>query len=693
MRLSIDTGGTFTDVILESDRGVSIHKASTTPHDPAVGILTGIGSAAASLGLSTADLLAETTVIVHGTTRATNAVITGTTAKTAFLTTSGHPDILVFRYGGRSRLFEYAREYPGPYVPRSLTFEVDERIDWRGKVVRPLDLEGVDDIADQLLELEVEAVGICLLWSIANNAHELAVRERLGQRLGRGVAITLSHEVNPVMREYFRASSTCIDASLKPLMTDYLHKLGARLNASGFGGKLLIASVSGGLVDPARLAEKPVLSINSGPAMAPVAGAHYASAVAGGDTAIVVDTGGTSFDVSVVRHGRIPRTKESWLGDKYVSDITGFPSIDVRTTGAGGGSIARVDPHGLLTVGPDSAGSVPGPVCYGRGGTEVTVTDAAVVLGYLDPRRLQDIGIDAGLDAARRAVLEQVANPLGLDTEQAAAAVLQILTENMVQAVEQVTVEQGIDPRSSILVSGGGAAGFNIVSIARSLGCPKLVIPRTAAALSAAGGLLSQIVAEMSEARFTDTDNFEFGAVNSLLQRLRHACVAEIGEDSANEIEYLAEARYAGQTWEIEVPLSAGHFSNDDDVEALRESFHQLHERVFAVRDQDARLELIGWRVRIQRPLSGGQPNWGVLTGADAMSTREIYLPDSGRHTVPVVAGHLVREPLAGPAIIEMPSTTVVLPIGAVAELNSAGSLVIDIRQPSMAALAAPALR
>lgn len=691
MRLSIDTGGTFTDVILESPRGVTIHKASTTPDDPARGILHGIGSAATSLSMTVGELLAATSVIVHGTTRATNAVITGTTARTAFLTTLGHPDILVFRYGGRSRLFEYGREYPGPYVPRSLTFEVDERVDWRGKVIRPLDLERVDAVADQLQTHGVEAVGVCLLWSIANNAHELAVRGRLRERLGDGIAITLSHEVNPVMREYYRASSTCIDASLKPLMSDYLRSLGARLQEAGFDGRLLIASVSGGLVDPSRLAEKPVLSINSGPALAPVAGAHYAASIADADTAIVVDTGGTSFDVSVVRSGRIPRTKESWLGDKYVSDITGFPSIDVRTTGAGGGSIARVDRHGLLTVGPDSAGSDPGPVCYGRGGTAVTVTDACLVLGYLDPQRLRDIGIDASLSAAWSAVDEQIARPLQLTIEQAAAAVLQILTENMVQAVEEVTVEQGIDPRSSTLVSGGGAAGFNIVAIAQALGCPRLVIPRTAAALSAAGGLLSEEVAEVSEARFTDTDNFEFGAVNSLLARLGQRCLTEIGEHPDNRIEYLVEARYAGQTWEIEVPLSVGHFAGDDDIEALRETFHQLHERVFAVRDPDARLELIGWRVRAQRPLLGGPVNWGDISGADLSAQREVFVPGLGMQTVPVVAGHLVYEPLAGPAIIEMPSTTVTLPPGSVAELDPSGSLVV--RQSNTADLAVSSLR
>ena len=301
MRLSIDTGGTFTDVILERRDGLlTLHKAPTTPVDPIEGILEAIGRAGADAGLSTVALLEQCSTIIHGTTRATNAILTGAVARTAFVTTVGHPDILRFRMGGRERPFDHDRDFPDPFVPRSRTFELDERIDYAGAVVRPLDAAAVEALAEQLVQIGAEAAGVCLLWSVTNPVHELLVEEVL-QRAAPELRVTLSHRVNPVIREYHRASSACIDASLKPLMSSYLGALNVRLRAAGFGGALLVASAAGGLMEPEWLADAPIHSINSGPAMAPYAGRHHAAQVAGADTTIVVDAGGTSFDVSVVR--------------------------------------------------------------------------------------------------------------------------------------------------------------------------------------------------------------------------------------------------------------------------------------------------------------------------------------------------------------------------------------------------------
>ncbi|HEY2437216.1 MAG TPA: hydantoinase/oxoprolinase family protein, partial [Solirubrobacteraceae bacterium] len=346
-RISIDTGGTFTDIVMEMPEGVlSLHKTPTTPQEPVQGILTGLRELAARTGLELSEALRRTGLIVHGTTRATNAVLTGTAARTAFITTSGHPDILSFRMGGREQPFRHDREFPAPYVPRELTFQVPERVDWRGTVIRPLDEAAVARVAEQLLQAQVEAVGVCLLWSVVNGAHERRVGEIL-QACAPNLPVTLSHELNPVIREYHRASAACIDASLKPLMSGYMSGLRSRLQEVGFAGELLVASVGGGLVDPDELARAPIQSLNSGPALAPIAGRHYAALEGDSAYAIVVDAGGTSFDVSVVRSGRIPRTRESWLGERFVGHITGFPSVDVRTTGSGGGSIATVDSGGL----------------------------------------------------------------------------------------------------------------------------------------------------------------------------------------------------------------------------------------------------------------------------------------------------------------------------------------------------------
>ena len=300
MRCAIDTGGTFTDLALEHENEVRIFKCSTTPEDPIVGILDVLALAAEGLGMDRAELLGAITMLIHGTTRSTNAVLTGNTAKTALITTLGHCDMLLLREGGRGRAFDWSVEYTDAYIPRALTFEAPERIDAQGDVLRELDEPAVIEIIEHLAEQRVEAVAVCLLWSIVNAAHELRIGELLEQHLP-GVPYTLSHALNPTLREYRRGSSTAIDASLKPLMSAYLDNLERGLRSSGFDGELLVISTSGGLMHAREAAKVPITSINSGPAMAPVAGRHFALAAdTGAENAIVADTGGTSYDVCLV---------------------------------------------------------------------------------------------------------------------------------------------------------------------------------------------------------------------------------------------------------------------------------------------------------------------------------------------------------------------------------------------------------
>jgi N-methylhydantoinase A len=690
VRLAIDMGGTFTDLVLVDDAGVAtLRKTLTTVDRPAGGMLAGITAIAVERGVSTEELLKSIDTIVHGTTRATNAILTGTTARTAFITTLGHPDILLFRTGGREDPFRQSREFPGPYVARSLTFELDERMNYRGEVVRPLNPASLDEIVRRLIELEVEAVGVCLLWSVANGAHELAVGAAIAAAAPE-LHVTLSHELNPIVREYHRASSACIDASLKPTMSAYLGDLRRDLEQAGFRGGLLVASVSGGLLDPERLAAAPIHSINSGPALAPVAGRHYAASAEDAETAIVIDAGGTSFDVSVVRHGHIPRTRETWLGERFVGHVTGFPSVDVRTTGSGGGSIAGVDAGGLLSVGPRSAGSLPGPACYGRGGTQATVTDAAVILGFLDGARLVDLGIEVDLDAAASAIDQHVAEPLGLSRDAAAAAVIRLVTEQMIHAVEAVTVDQGVDPREAVLVSGGAAAGFNVVTIARRLGCRKLIIPTTSAALSATGGLLSAMFSEHTAALVTSTARFDRDRVNGVLDELEsrgRAWIDRSGLDpSLAVIDLMAETRYPGQVWELELPLPVARFETEADIESLRTAFHRLHQQVFAVCDPASAVEIVGWRARA---------NVDAKRAADVSLTpgrsltlppRRVFLPGEGWVELEVLdlAALETRDEVVGPAILELPGTTVVLDRGAVAAGHSAAAIVVEpIRRPA----------
>ncbi|MEO0762220.1 MAG: hydantoinase/oxoprolinase family protein, partial [Pseudomonadota bacterium] len=421
MRMSIDVGGTFTDLVIDpGDGALRLVKAPTTYPDPIEGIVDAISRAAQAEDTEVGALLGRTELLFHSTTRAINAVVTGKTARTAFLATEGHPDILTIREGGRTDPFNYRVPYPEAYIPRALTFEVPGRIWADGREVVAFDEDAVVAVIERLREAQVEAVAVALIWSIVNPAHEIRVGELLERHLP-GVPYTLSHRLNPTIREYRRASSTAIDASLKPVMSSYLRALETRLCALGLAGEIFAVTSQGGLVDLAQLAERPILSLNSGPSMAPVAGARYA-ALEGSALAIVTDAGGTTYDVSLVRDGAIPWTRETWLGPLYQGHMTGFPSVDVKSIGAGGGSIASVDAAGLLSVGPESAGSTPGPVCYGRGGTEPTVTDAALVLGHIDPAYFLGGDMALALEATRMVIEEKVARPLGIDVEEAALA-------------------------------------------------------------------------------------------------------------------------------------------------------------------------------------------------------------------------------------------------------------------------------
>ena len=479
MRFACDTGGTFTDLIVEDDQGaLSMYKSATTPADPVEGVLNALQLAADDRGADLKGLLGAGEMLIHGTTHAINAIITGNTARTAFLTTKGHPDILVLREGGRTEPFNFLVPYPEPYIPRALTFEIPERIDSEGNVNSPLDEEAVLATIEKLREKRIEAVAVCLLWSIANPAHELRLGELLDKNMP-GLPYTLSHVLNPALREYRRASAAAIDASLKPLMAEYLGSLTDRLYQEGFVGRTLVLTSQGGMIDAKELAVQPIHAINSGPSMAPIAGRHYSEIECEEANAIIADTGGTTYDVSLVRRGRIPKTRETWIGQPFRGHMTGFPSIDIKSVGAGGGSIARVDDGGILHVGPRSAGAVPGPVCYDAGGTEPTLTDACLVLGYLDPEFFLGGNMKLNVAAAREALLTHVAKPLELDVKAAAAAIVSVATENMVQAISEITVNQGIDPADSVLIGGGGAAGLNSTFIARRLGCPKLLIPET----------------------------------------------------------------------------------------------------------------------------------------------------------------------------------------------------------------------
>jgi N-methylhydantoinase A len=686
MRFAVDTGGTFTDLIVEdNDGGLHMYKAATTPDDPIRGVINSLENAAAGLNTDLASLVRQGELFIHGTTHAINAIVTGNTAKTAFLTTEGHRDILVFREGGRMEPFNFTVPFPQPYVPRALTFEVPGRILADGTEMTPFDEASVLGTIEELKNHQVEAVAVCLLWSIVNPAHEDRVGELLAEHLP-GVPYTLSHVLNPSLREYRRASSAAIDASLKPLMSAYMHNLSGRLREAGFGGRVLIVTSQAGVMDADDIAETPIHLINSGPSMAPVSGRYFARVDEASDSAVIADTGGTTYDVSLVRRGRIPWTRETWIGEPYRGHMTGFPSVDVKSIGAGGGSIAWVDEGGMLHVGPQSAGAVPGPACYGQGGDKPTVTDAALVLGYLDPEFFLGGAMALDVDAARQALDGDVAQPMGLSLEDAAAAVISIATENMVQAIMDITVNQGIDPREAMLIGGGGAAGLNSIAIARRLGCPRAIIPEVGAALSAAGAMMSDLTSQYRRTLFTTSEAFDQDAVNQLLDQLEESCQSFIDGPGAGaletSIEFFAEARYPEQVWEIEVPIASQRFNSEADVAALVAAFHDAHQDIFAINDPESGIEVVGWTATVKCRLRESES--GTLVAADVTTTiedtRKAYFSGAGFVDAAVRRFETmeVGEQLAGPAIVESPFTTVVIDPGATAERRASGSLSID---------------
>ncbi|MBV9219469.1 MAG: hydantoinase/oxoprolinase family protein [Methylobacteriaceae bacterium] len=668
LRIACDVGGTFTDLVVSGQNGFQLFKSESTPADPLIGIVAALELAARAHGASVASFLAHVETVAHATTRGTNALLTGGAAKTAFLTTEGHRDILLLREGGRLNPYDNTQSFPPPYVPRALTFEVPERMGASGEIVRRLDEEELDGIIDRLAEREVEAVAVCLLWSVVNPAHEIRVGERLAAKL-KGIPFTLSHRLNPIVREYRRASAAAIDASLKPLMSGYLANLDAHLRALGFAGRLFVVTSQGGFIEASAAAEAPIHMVNSGPSVAPVAGRHVARLDTSGADAIVADTGGTSYDLSLVRNGRLPWTSETWLGGRFTGHMTGFPSVDVRSIGAGGGSIAWVDEGGLLHVGPKSAGAEPGPACYGRGGASSTVTDCALALGYLDPDSFLGGRMRLNAAAARRCIEMEIARPLRLSIEDAALAVIDVLTQNMVSAIEEITVQQGIDPAAAVLVAGGGAAGFNSVHIARRLGCPATLFPQTGAALSAAGALLSDLVFVAGRVQYARSDVPDISTIQAALAALS----AQIAKFTANagpqavEIDYWVEARYPQQTWEIEVPLAGCDLRSSADLARIVGDFHDMHQKLYAVCDRASPIEMIAWRARASCGAPEVAPRGlAAQRSRAAGGQRRVYFGSNGwamvpLHPFPSIAPGTTIE---GPAIVESSVTTIVVPPG-----------------------------
>jgi N-methylhydantoinase A len=682
-QICIDIGGTFTDCLVADESGeIRIFKAPTTPGAFHLGFIDVLHVAAAGLGLDQRDFIAAIETLVHGSTVSTNALVEGKVARTGVLLNEGHQDILVLREGPRKRGFEWRLDYPDPFVPRALTRTVGGRIDARGRELMPLAETDVHVAIAHLRALNVEALAVGLLWSVVNPSHEQRVGEIL-KREWPELPVTLSHEVNPIPREYRRIIAAAIDASISPTIRRYIAALQEALDGAGFTGELLLANCLGGMMPVAEMLGKPIYSVMSGPTLAPMA----ALALSDESDIIVGDMGGTTFDVSALRDHQIIVTPESMIN----KDLLGIPKVDVRSVGAGGGSIAFVDDGGLLHVGPRSAGARPGPACYGAGGTEPTVTDANVVLGIIDPDYFLAGRITLNRALAVQAV-GRVAERLGIGLLDAAYAIHTTSNHNMVAAIEEITVREGINPRDSYFVCGGGGTACHVAEMADILGLRRYMVPRFMAGLSAFGGLISDIRWERNGVCQTNDRDFDFAAVNALLARLRQEGEAFLEaarvEPSLRSYVYSFQGRYEYQSWEIEVGFDAADgIVTPAQLPELVEAFHRMHERIYAIRSGRDVVEFTTWKVRANGARRSGDA-WKRFeiarqdSVAKPKSERPLFIQEAGGlQTVPVYDGAKLGRDAAvhGPCLIETETFTAVLKRQHTARMDRFGNLLVEV--------------
>ncbi len=677
-RIGIDVGGTFTDLVaIDAAGGATLAKVPSTPEDPSLGVLDGLTQLAGRLRLDRAALLAQTERIVHGTTVATNALLEHKGARLGLLTTEGHRDVIEMREGLKDDRYNLRLPPPAQLAPRHLRLGVRERLRADGRIETPLDPGSLDEAIDILRRARVEAVAVCYFHAWRDPAHERLTRDALVRALPNAY-VSLSSDVLPQIKEFERVSTTIVNAYVGPVLSRYLARLEARLGEAGYRGPTLIIQSHGGVAPIAEAGRLAAGGVLSGPAGG-VAGSVHAARLAGIPDLIPFDMGGTSTDICLVVEGQAALVMDRKIGGHQIA----LNSLDIASIGAGGGSIARVDAGGILHVGPDSAGAAPGPACYGQGGTAATVTDANLVLGYLDPERF--LGGERRLDkpAAERAI-DSIAESLGISRQEAAHGIHRIVNTTMAEGVRLVSVRRGVDPRRFALFAFGGAAGLHATDIARQLGLSRVIVPRVAAVLSAWGMLATDLRFEVSRSHIGDTGALDGGAVKRLFEEMEAQGLTRLRASFAGPARATraVDMRYGEQVFEIAVPLDDLDWSAADPLPQIVERFHRRHEALYTYAMPDQESVLVNARVTVAGILEElpQEPNLPAAPAAPPVATRAIYL-DGGNVSVPVYAFDAVApaQQIAGPAIVESAMTTVLLRPGDNASVTAHGWLEIDI--------------
>ena len=688
--IGVDTGGTFTDlVVMDDDHSISLFKSLSTPESPGESVFDVLEQAAATRGMSLREFLQQTEQFIHGTTIVTNAVISGAHAKAALLTNSGYEDMLMFGLGSKgkppSEMFRTHQDYPDPIIPRHLTYGIRGRLNAEGGVETPLDDAQVKQVVEELAERKVESVAISFLWSITNPEHELRVAELVREGCP-GASVSIGHQISSVVREYERTSTCALDAAVKPLFAGYVDALLTKLRANGYERDLLMVNSHGGVQAAEELSRFPVYALKSGPSLGPVAGVATAESEGKGIDLVICDMGGTSFDVSMVVGGHVQTALMDQVGPYHYT----FPTLDIQSIGAGGGSIGWVDSGGLVHVGPQSAGSSPGPACYGLGGTLPTVTDANVVLGYISPDFFMGGAMEISGDLAHEAVETHIADPMGISVEEAASLIYTTVNQNMVLGLSQVSIQKGIDPRGYLIVGGGGCSPAHLVAIAQELDISEVLIPKISPVLCAFGMLTADLSYEKAHSVITKSNDFAFDEVTETLRDLRdegRQFLERAGvSDERQDISFSVMASYPYQSWEIEVPLPWDQVLAGQLPELI-ELFNSVHKRTYGFSIDDEAVQFVSWRVRARGIRDKPEPTVTAAAGGENPSealkgVRDAYFVEvRGFVETPVYDGTALAagNRITGPAIIEELATTVVVPHDTVVAVTEYGGYLLRI--------------
>lgn len=677
--IGVDVGGTYTDLVATNQAGQTVFaKSPSTPADQSIGVMAGLEELARRLNVTRAEMLAATDRLVHGTTVATNALLERKGAKVALLTSEGHRDVIEMREGLKPDRYDLRSPPPEPLVPRERRLGVRERLKANGEILTPLDAGSLGEAIAAVKQSGSTSVAVCFLHSYLNPVHELAAVERLTRELP-GINVSRSSDVLPQIKEYERVSTTIVNAYVEPIVRRYLTSLAQRLTEAGFKGSLFVVLSHGGMApveEASRLAAGTVLS---GPAGG-ISGSRRCADLLGIPDLVPFDMGGTSTDISLISDGQASMSADGMLAGQRIA----LRSLDIASIAAGGGSIASVDVSGTLRVGPESAGSIPGPACYGNGGLAATVTDANVVLGYLDAAAF--MGGQRPLDrAASEAAIERVAASLKLSRQEAAAGIHKMINLKMADGIRLMTLRRGVDPRKFALLSFGGAAGLHAAEVARELEIKRIIVPTVASVLSAWGMLTSDLRYEVGRTHYGAGARITAGEVRDLFGELEQAAAGRLRAwfNGPVSIERSAEMRYGEQVFEIDVSLNDLDWNAADLVERIEDRFHRRHEELYTYASPGQEVVFVNARVAAVGEVSQRGQDVAAVSSAAVCAPRgkrQAFL--GGWRQVPVYAfddlqpGHS----LAGPAIIEAETTTVLVDSGDRVTVNALGWLDIALR-------------